>query len=566
MNRSRALLFIIVIASFLWVAVATSFAQINRYRVLNVLGDTNTPSAADSTITSRLGALGFDVVTLDDDVVTTDDAQDVSLVLIQESVSSGAVAGKFKDVSLPVISMEPWAWDDDCYVGIDGGADVDWGASPGNPEHTILIYEENELSAGFVGGTPVNFYTGTDTSRNKLNWGVPGEEAIVVATLPDDESKAVYFAYDTGAAMPQGFTAPDKRVALWLQNGVADSTSGDAWKLVYNAIDWCMSGQRDEPILSLLYVTAAQGWGMWASDPLLWVRFKNMGIAVTNFDAPSVTSDEADFVDFVYVSSTVGSGDVGGKFLESTVPVFVQEPYIQDDMMMTGPAADVDYRFIEDITRGGSGMMDITIVDESHPLAAGLSGIVSTLSSYDVRGAWGAPSENADVVAKFVLHDGSPDTLSQRVAIYGYDIGSEMYNGYVAPERRVGFCWLDDAPDYGTEDGWKLWDAAIDWLNYGLLSGVESAINSPENFVLYQNYPNPFNPRTTISYSVVRPGFVSIKVFDLLGREVRTLVEEAQPSGTHTLVFDAADLPSNIYFYRLEMEGFSEIRKMALVR
>ncbi len=82
-----------------------------------------------------------------------------------------------------------------------------------------------------------------------------------------------------------------------------------------------------------------------------------------------------------------------------------------------------------------------------------------------------------------------------------------------------------------------------------------------------QNYPNPFNPSTGISYSLSRPGFVTQKLFDMLGREVRTLIHETKAAGRHSITFQANGLASGVYFYRLTPEsGFSTTRKMLLLR
>ncbi|MBN1562053.1 T9SS type A sorting domain-containing protein [candidate division KSB1 bacterium] len=89
---------------------------------------------------------------------------------------------------------------------------------------------------------------------------------------------------------------------------------------------------------------------------------------------------------------------------------------------------------------------------------------------------------------------------------------------------------------------------------------------NPVVFSLRQNYPNPFNPSTTIEYILLRASFVRLKVYDLLGREVRILVQEQQAAGAHSVLFEAGELPSNIYFYKLEWDGACEIRKMALLR
>lgn len=88
----------------------------------------------------------------------------------------------------------------------------------------------------------------------------------------------------------------------------------------------------------------------------------------------------------------------------------------------------------------------------------------------------------------------------------------------------------------------------------------------PAKFELRQNYPNPFNPVTSIQYSVAGDQLVSLKVYDLLGREVATLVNERQPAGHYRVTFDARNLGSGIYFYKLSVGEFIQTRKMVLMR
>jgi len=88
----------------------------------------------------------------------------------------------------------------------------------------------------------------------------------------------------------------------------------------------------------------------------------------------------------------------------------------------------------------------------------------------------------------------------------------------------------------------------------------------PALFELAQNYPNPFNPVTKIGYRIQERGFVSLKVFDVLGREVATLVGEEKPSGTYSVSWDATGRASGVYLYRLESRGFSQTRKLILLR
>ena len=95
---------------------------------------------------------------------------------------------------------------------------------------------------------------------------------------------------------------------------------------------------------------------------------------------------------------------------------------------------------------------------------------------------------------------------------------------------------------------------------------VEVEINSPTEFSLEQNYPNPFNPSTTIGFSIPERSFVTLKVYDMLGREVEVLISEQKESGNYQIGFNASDLSSGIYYYTLTTGNFTSTKKMSLVK
>lgn len=88
----------------------------------------------------------------------------------------------------------------------------------------------------------------------------------------------------------------------------------------------------------------------------------------------------------------------------------------------------------------------------------------------------------------------------------------------------------------------------------------------PEDFVLHQNYPNPFNPSTNIKYRITDFEFVNLKIYDVLGNEVATLLNEYKVKGEHQVEFSASGLTSGIYFYKLEAGNHIEIKKMILIK
>jgi len=88
----------------------------------------------------------------------------------------------------------------------------------------------------------------------------------------------------------------------------------------------------------------------------------------------------------------------------------------------------------------------------------------------------------------------------------------------------------------------------------------------PAEYKLYNNYPNPFNPSTNIKYQITNNKFTTLKIFDVLGREVKSLVNEFQKAGIYEVSFDATDLTSGIYFYRLQSGDFTEVKRMVMIK
>ncbi|MBU0474424.1 MAG: T9SS type A sorting domain-containing protein [Bacteroidetes bacterium] len=91
-------------------------------------------------------------------------------------------------------------------------------------------------------------------------------------------------------------------------------------------------------------------------------------------------------------------------------------------------------------------------------------------------------------------------------------------------------------------------------------------INTANKFVLEQNYPNPFNPTTIISYYIPESSYVTIKIYDVLGNEIKILLDQVKPAGTHNIEFDAEGLSNGIYFYKLITNNYSEAKKMILLK
>jgi hypothetical protein len=107
----------------------------------------------------------------------------------------------------------------------------------------------------------------------------------------------------------------------------------------------------------------------------------------------------------------------------------------------------------------------------------------------------------------------------------------------------------------------------IDDLSFGSTSAVDDGRpDLPKAFDLAQNYPNPFNPTTNVRFTIVNRQLTVVKVYDVLGREVATLVNEVKEPGTYTVQFDGSNLASGVYFYRLSAGSYLATHKMILMR
>ncbi|MBS1492028.1 MAG: T9SS type A sorting domain-containing protein [Bacteroidetes bacterium] len=96
--------------------------------------------------------------------------------------------------------------------------------------------------------------------------------------------------------------------------------------------------------------------------------------------------------------------------------------------------------------------------------------------------------------------------------------------------------------------------------------GVQNGSETASSFALNQNYPNPFNPTTKISFSIIKSSFVNLSVYDMLGKKVSEIVNGVKANGNYEVTFDASSLSGGVYFYKLQTEDFSEIKKMTLIK
>jgi hypothetical protein len=201
-------------------------------------------------------------------------------------------------------------------------------------------------------------------------------------------------------------------------------------------------------------------------------------------------------------------------------------------------------------TEGWEQRTNITVVDPGHDLCQGLD----TTEIYS-----GYSTEPVMKAGSHVLIRWDDQTVFAAVyewgsgrVIYLNWLNAWYYNYWGQEVGRIGRLFMTNA---------------LEWLFPGTGVNESPEIQAVGDFALKQNFPNPFNSSTTITYSVPNSDFITLKIYDLLGREIYSLVNEFQNTGMHSVNFNASELSSGIYFYKLQLENsFSETKKMLLIR
>ena len=183
-----------------------------------------------------------------------------------------------------------------------------------------------------------------------------------------------------------------------------------------------------------------------------------------------------------------------------------------------------------------------------------------------------------------------PDSMNTQdfdVTWAGNDVGSGIrnYSIFVSENGGPYSEWLNNVSDTTAvfsgqvDNEYAFYSIAIDSvgnreltpLSPDVITNIITSINSnsetlPKKYLLYQNFPNPFNPYTTIKYSVPHTSFVNIKIYDILGREVKTLVNEEKVAGNYTIKFNGSNFASGVYFYRMHANNFYQTKKFILLK
>ena len=169
------------------------------------------------------------------------------------------------------------------------------------------------------------------------------------------------------------------------------------------------------------------------------------------------------------------------------------------------------------------------------------------------------PSGTWTELGRFMVPNPNPNDPNNGYTFYSFGAPATSVNGRFA----IRYCVVDGGLYGNNSDFIGIDEISIYRTNVGI-NPINS--NVPGNYSLMQNYPNPFNPSTKINFAIPKAGLITVKVYNILGKEITTLVNENLPAGNYSVNFSGSNLTSGVYFYRLESNGYTATKKMLLTK
>lgn len=327
-------------------------------------------------------------------------------------------------------------------------------------------------------------------------------------------------------------------------------------KLSYDGSTWTKSGDEDR--IAFIFDSGLNGTdgGNCATMCHVPVMSTNGG-TVDLWHWKAVRSNPMGLVDDNYIDSVNRHGDPGTSATSDNALVFGHPSF----MSANDPHANVDFLLKDDAA-----------LNAFDPYGVMTTYTKTTSTAFDSL----ATFSSGDFVPGYLLRVSSGDRASVMAAgkwsngvwtvEFKKPYGGSEYDFVVAPGTFVSFTY-EIFDNEGADHWMNGFDATILTLDFSGLTDVEDISgNMPTSYNLEQNYPNPFNPSTKISFSVPTAGLVNIDVFNAIGQKVTTLVNEQMNAGNYSVDFNAVNLTSGIYFYKMTSANYSATRKMILIK
>jgi hypothetical protein len=392
----------------------------------------------------------------------------------------------------------------------------------------------------------VLLFAGTPTMDGTFDgegvWGSPVHTADGTAGWAGANAKKLYVTYDaTYAYFGAEVTASDWQAWAFIINTTSGGGSTDSWN---RAIDHNHTNKPDFGARGHFNGYAEiRTWNgsSWTSPG---------GLAATEFGENITGNDQNGWVEIRVLLTTLGSPSIGD------VQFYITGDNDQHGSFDACPNDNNATQWDHSSSR-----ISLSVYQESVALPVELTSFTAITKSRGVELAWKTATEvnnhgfEIERRASGGLHlEGGAHLAWEKI---------RFIEGHGTTNAPQSYTFVD-----GNATGTLLYrlkqidrDGSFEYSNQ-----VEVTVASPVEFALMQNHPNPFNPSTSIRYQVATPGHVSLKVYDMLGKEVATLVNGMQEAGAKIAKLDASQLPSGIYFYTLRTSNFTATKKMSLVK
>ncbi|MBN2105577.1 T9SS type A sorting domain-containing protein [bacterium] len=311
------------------------------------------------------------------------------------------------------------------------------------------------------------------------------------------------------------------------------------------------------PQLHCLYVSTIGGMGALNSEYFI-NKFTDWGYTmdiIGQNDLSIYFPEDLEPYDFIFIDEVVSSGSLeASNFLlePHPVPIVTTENYaIRNNIL----------GYCNNTQATNIPAEPIKIVNGDHHMAAGFA----TNENVTINTGGGA---NEDLIPNLPEIDfipiGQSTSLPDLYVVYGVEAGNMTVNGIEMQNRGAIVGFHENGFAAINDNGYAFIKAAVEWATEGG-SAVETEV-LPDQYALSQNYPNPFNPETTIHFHLAKAGHTILTVYNALGQFVTTLVDEDLSDGLHHVNFQADQLQSGVYYYKLQSGDFSEMKKMVVLK